>query len=71
MSVILQCYSVTIDHGISAHGHGKEVVDSPNTIDKRYIYQLMSNIQLTGSNTFDSQVLMNSYTQNNYVRLDK
>ena len=29
-------------------GHGKEVVDGFNTIDNRYIYQLMSNIQLPG-----------------------
>ena len=33
-----QCYSVTIDQGISAPGHGKEVVDGLNSIDKCYIY---------------------------------
>ena len=41
-----QCYSVIIDCGISATGHGKEVVDGINTIDKWYIYQLMSNVKL-------------------------
>ena len=44
MSVMLKCYSVIIDHGISAPGHGKEVVDVLNAVDKRYIYQLMSNV---------------------------
>ena len=46
MSVILQCYSVITDFGISAPGHVKEVVDGPNAAYKRYIYQLMSTVQL-------------------------
>ena len=48
MSVLSQCYSVIIDQGISAPGHDKEVVDGINEIDNRYIYKLMSNVQLTG-----------------------
>ena len=44
MSVIPQCYSVIIDRGISEPEHGKEVIDGLNAIDKRYIYQLMSNV---------------------------
>ena len=48
------CYSIIIDQGISAPGHGKEVVYGLNDIDKRYIYQLISNVQLPGSKTFDS-----------------
>ena len=46
MSVISQCYWVIISIIISAPGHGKEVVCGLNSIDKRYIYQLMSNGQL-------------------------
>ena len=49
-----QCYSVIIDQGISAPGYGKEFVDILNAVDKRYIYQLISNVQLHGSNIFDS-----------------
>ena len=49
MSVMSQCYSVIIDQGISAPGHGKEVVDGLNAIGKRYIYQLMYNVQLLES----------------------
>ena len=48
MSVMSQFYSIIIDQGISVPGHGKEVVDGLNVIEKRYIYQLMSNVQLTG-----------------------
>ena len=58
-----QCLSIIIYQGISAHGHGKEVVDGINEIDKRYIYQLISNVQLPGSKFFDSQILMHSCTQ--------
>ena len=48
MSVMSQTYSIIIDCGISAPGHGKEVVDGLNAFDKRYIYQLMANVQLPG-----------------------
>ena len=43
-----QCYSFIIDCGISAPVHVKVVVDGINAIGKRYIYQLMSNVQLPG-----------------------
>ena len=54
MSVISKCYSIIVDQVISAPGHGKEVVDGLNAVDKRYIYQLMSKVQLTGSVRFYS-----------------
>ena len=38
MSVISQTYSLIIDRGIGAPGHGKEVLDGLNAVDKRYIY---------------------------------
>ena len=62
MPVMSNCYQVIVDCGISAPGYDKEVVDGINAIEKRYIYQLMSNIQLTGSKSFDSQALMHSST---------
>ena len=48
---------------MSAPGHGKEVVDGLNAIDKRFVYQLMSNVQLRGSKIFDSHIIMHSCTQ--------
>ena len=56
MSVMSQCYSVINDLGISAPGNVKEVVDVINAIDKHYIYQLISNVQLPVSNRFDCQM---------------
>ena len=38
MSVMSQPYSIVIDRGISAPGHGKEMVHGLNAVDKRYIY---------------------------------
>ena len=71
MSVLSQCFSIIIDRGISKPSHSKEVVYGINVIDKRYIYQFMSNDQLPGSKPFDSQILMHSFAQNNDVGLDK
>ena len=54
-----------------APGNDKKEVYGLNTIYKRYIYQLISNVQLAGSKIFDSQIIMYSCTQNNDVSLTK
>ena len=69
MSVISQTYSLIIDWGISAPGHGKEVVDALNAVDKRYIYQLMSKVQFHGSIIFDSQIKIHTDTEKKDVSL--
>ena len=65
------CYSITIDRGISAPENGKEVVYGLNAVDKRYIYQLMSTVQLPGSNRFYSQMQMHTSNQKDDVSLAK
>ena len=42
------------DQDISATEYGKEVIDVLNAIDKRYMYQLMSSVQLPGSKIFEN-----------------
>ena len=71
ISVILQCYSVIMDWGISSSGHGTEVVDILNYIDTHYIYKLMSSVQLPGSKQFDYQMQVPTSIQNIDVSLDK
>ena len=71
MSVLSQRQSIIFDRGISAPGHGKEVVDSLNVIDKLYMYQLISTVQLPGSKTFEKQILMHSCTPKQYFSLAK
>ena len=58
-----QCYFIIIDQGISATGHGKEVVDGLHYVDKWYIYQLMYKVQLPGSDIFDSQIKIHTGTE--------
>ena len=67
MSVMSQTYFIIIDFGISAPGYGKEVVNGLNAVDKRYIYQLMSKVQLPGSFRFDSQIRIHTGTKNKDV----
>ena len=71
MSVISQTYSLIIDWGINAPGNGKEVVDVLNAVYKRYIYQLMSKVQLPGSIRFDSQIKTHTGTEKKDVSLAK
>ena len=40
------------------------MVDGLNAFDKRYIYQLMSKVQLPGSARFDSQIKIHTGTEN-------
>ena len=71
ISVMSQCYSIIIDLGISAHGHGIEVLNELNVVDKCYIYQLMSTVQLPGSIIFDPQIKMHTGTKKEDVNLAK
>ena len=67
MSVMSRCYFIIIYRGISSPGHGKEVADGLNDVDKRYIYQLMSTVQIPGSNIFDSHIQTHTVTQKDDV----
>ena len=69
MSLMSQTYSIIIDRGISSTVHGKEVVDGLNAVDNRYIYQLMSKVQLTGSIRFDSHIKIHTGTEKKDVSL--
>ena len=71
MSFMYQFYSIIIDQGISTPVNGKEVVDVLNAVDKRYIYQWISTVQLTGSNRFDSQMQIHTGNQRYDVSLAK
>ena len=45
------------------------MVDGLNSVDKRYIYQLMSKVKLPGSVRFDSQIKIHTGTENKDVSL--
>ena len=71
MSFLSQCYSIIIDRGISAPGHGNRWLMVLMPFTKCYMYQLMSNVQLPVSKTFDSQILMHYCTPKKDVSLAK
>ena len=69
MSLMSKTYSIIINWGISAPGHGKEVIDGLNAVDKHYIYQLMSKVQPPGSVRFGSQIKIHTGTEHKDVSL--
>ena len=48
MSMLSQAFSVIIDCGISAPEHGRELVHGLKSIDKLFLFQLISNVKLPG-----------------------
>ena len=71
MSVLFQFHSIIFDRGKSAPGHGKEVAGAINAISKRYMYQLLSTVQLTVSKIFLKHILMHYCTHKKDVSLAK
>ena len=53
-------FSIIIDCGISATGHGGGVLDGLNAIYKRFPFQLMSTVQLTGAKIYVTQMVMHT-----------
>ena len=69
--MLSQAFSVIIDRGISEPGHVREVVDGLNVISKRFLYQLMSNLQLLGKKSYDTQMVMRTGTRTSDVSLTR
>ena len=71
ISVLSQCHSIIFGQGISEPKHGREVIDGINAIGRRYMYQLMSTVQIPGLKIFEKQIIMHSCTPKNDARLAK
>ena len=54
LSILSPLFNIIIDRGISDPGHGNEVVDGLNSIDKRPIFHLINTLQMPGNWRFDS-----------------
>ena len=57
-----QAFYVVIGCFISELGHYREVLDGLNTIDKRFIFQLISTVQLMVAKNYDTQIVMHTGT---------
>ena len=58
-----------IYRGISAPGHGIEFVDGLNDAEIFFIFHLMANVQLPGSEQFDTKMSVQTEIQNTDVIL--
>ena len=68
MSILSQYFNITIDCGISALGHVEEILDGLNTTEN-FIFHMIATVQLLGSKQFDTQMTVNTETQNTDMSL--
>ena len=64
-----QDLSVIIERGISAPEYGIEVVYGIKVIDKRFIFQLMPTVKLTGENLYDIHMVTHTGIRTSGVSL--
>ena len=62
---------IIIDCGVGAPGHGKYVVDGLNTTNKSYLSMLMKTVKLPNDAKNNSQMVMNTSTENADISLAK
>ena len=62
LSILSQDFYLIIDHGVSAPGNFRDVVDGLNATEKRFIFQSISTVQLLGAKGYYTQILMHSAT---------
>ena len=70
-SILSQVFYVIIQRGISAPGHGIEVVDGLDATEKRFFLQLMSNVKLPGAKGYDTQMAIYNESRTSHVSLDR
>ena len=69
--MLSKSFNITIDSGVSAQGHGKEVVHGLNATEKWFIFHSMATVKLPSSQSFDAQMEMHTYTHKYDVSLAK
>ena len=60
LSMLSQSFNITIDQRVIVPAYGREVVDSLNTTDNRFIFQWMSTVQIPGAKGYNTQDLIHS-----------
>ena len=61
--MLSQAFFVIIGTGISEPGHGRELVHGINFIEKGFLFQLISSVQLPGANIYDTHTVMHTGTR--------
>ena len=63
MSILSQYFNTIINRGVSAPGHNIEVVDGLNAIEKRFVFHIMTPLQLPCSKWVDTKMLVHTATK--------
>ena len=63
-------YNIIINRGVSAPGNDQDVVGGLNTTNKKFIFELMANMQLPGSKGYDTHMTMHSATRKYNISLE-
>ena len=61
-SIFSQAYNIVIDTILTVTGYFREVVGGLNTTGKRFLFQLISTVQLPGYQEYDKHIAMNYAT---------
>ena len=69
-SMLSQNYYVIIGHVASSPEHGRDVLGVINTTDKRFFFQIMKAVKMSGSKGYGTKMVMHSETSTNDVSLD-
>ena len=67
--MLSQDFYIIIDHGISAPGHGREVVYGLNITKKRFLFPFIPTVQLTGAKGYATQIVIHTGTCTSDVSL--
>ena len=71
MPMLSQVFSVIIDHVISTLENYREFMDGLNTIDKRFLFELMLTVQLPGVKGYETQMVIYTGTRIDYVSFSR
>ena len=69
LSMLKHAYNIIIDNGVVVPVHGIEVVCGLNDTGKRLLWMLMTNVQLPGAESYDSQISIHNSTANTDMSL--
>ena len=69
LSILSQAFNIIIYRDTSAPVHDIDVVDGLNATYKSFIFHLMATVQLSGSERFDTKIIVHTATQNSDVSL--
>ena len=69
LSILSKSYNIIIDHGISAPGHRRKVVDGLIDTEKRSTFNTIVTVQVPVSKRFDTRMALHTSTQNTDVSL--